>query len=141
MIAKVTRDRLMHQLHEQYPLYNFAGRLQLACSAARNGAAEKKCWGAAVLVLTWPATSASSCHQAGNVPTTARTLHTHAGHKGYCVPEHVEAIRRHGPCPQHRRTFAPVKTWYPLEPAEGEAAGQQQKAANKGSGGGRKKRS
>lgn len=50
------------------------------------------------------------------------------GHKGYCVPEHVEAIRRHGPCPQHRRTFAPVKTWFPLEPAEqGAAAGKQQK--------------
>ena len=37
-----------------------------------------------------------------------------AGHKGYGVPEHVEAIRRHGPCPQHRRTFAPTKHWYPL---------------------------
>ncbi|KAL4435166.1 hypothetical protein ABPG77_001848 [Micractinium sp. CCAP 211/92] len=38
-----------------------------------------------------------------------------AGHKGYCVPEHVEAIRRHGPCPVHRRTFAPIKTWFPQE--------------------------
>jgi hypothetical protein len=47
------------------------------------------------------------------------------------VPEHVEAIRRHGPCPQHRRTFAPTKHWYPLEhPEEAEeelaAQGQQQ---------------
>lgn len=41
-----------------------------------------------------------------------------AGHKGYCVPEHVEAIRRHGPCPVHRRTFAPIKTWFPLEQQE-----------------------
>ncbi|GAB4823564.1 hypothetical protein N2152v2_010610 [Parachlorella kessleri] len=35
-------------------------------------------------------------------------------HKGYCVPAHVEAIRKHGPCPIHRRTFAPVKNWFPL---------------------------
>jgi ribonuclease HII len=29
-------------------------------------------------------------------------------HKGYATPEHLEAIRRHGPCVHHRRTFAPV---------------------------------
>ncbi|PRW34053.1 Ribonuclease HII [Chlorella sorokiniana] len=59
-----------------------------------------------------------------------------AGHKGYCVPEHVEAIRQHGPCPQHRRTFAPIKTWYPLEKkaeegqeAAGAAAGSKGKKA------------
>lgn len=37
------------------------------------------------------------------------------GHKGYGVPAHIEAIRKHGPCPIHRRTFAPIKTWWPLE--------------------------
>ncbi len=26
-------------------------------------------------------------------------------HKGYCTEEHVEAIKIHGPCPIHRRTF------------------------------------
>ncbi len=26
-------------------------------------------------------------------------------HKGYGTPEHVEALRRYGPCPEHRRTF------------------------------------
>lgn len=37
------------------------------------------------------------------------------GHKGYGVPAHIEAIRKHGPCPIHRRTFAPIKTWWPPE--------------------------
>lgn len=32
-----------------------------------------------------------------------------ARHKGYSVPEHLEALRRLGPCPQHRRSFAPVR--------------------------------
>jgi ribonuclease HII len=27
---------------------------------------------------------------------------------GYGTPEHVEALRRHGPTPHHRRSFAPV---------------------------------
>lgn len=35
-------------------------------------------------------------------------------HKGYGVPAHIAAIRQHGPCPAHRRTFAPVKTWWPV---------------------------
>ena len=30
-------------------------------------------------------------------------------HKGYPTPEHVEALRRLGPCEQHRRSFAPVR--------------------------------
>lgn len=29
-------------------------------------------------------------------------------HKGYTCPEHLAALRAHGPCPQHRRSFAPV---------------------------------
>jgi ribonuclease HII len=32
-----------------------------------------------------------------------------AGHKGYGTPRHLEAIRLHGPCPIHRRSFAPFK--------------------------------
>jgi ribonuclease HII len=31
-----------------------------------------------------------------------------ARHKGYGVREHLEALRHHGPCPVHRRTFQPV---------------------------------
>jgi ribonuclease HII len=32
-----------------------------------------------------------------------------AQHKGYPVKSHVEALRRLGPCPIHRRSFAPVQ--------------------------------
>jgi ribonuclease HII len=31
------------------------------------------------------------------------------GHKGYPTPEHLEALRRHGACPAHRRSYAPVR--------------------------------
>ena len=31
-----------------------------------------------------------------------------AGHKGYGTAEHLAALREHGACPQHRRSFAPV---------------------------------
>ena len=54
VIAKVTRDRLMHALAVQYPQYGF----------------EK--------------------------------------HKGYGTPVHLAALREHGPCPLHRRSFSPV---------------------------------
>ncbi len=30
-------------------------------------------------------------------------------HKGYGTPAHLAAIARHGPCPIHRRSFAPLK--------------------------------
>jgi ribonuclease HII len=32
-----------------------------------------------------------------------------ADHKGYGTPQHLSAIARHGPCPIHRMTFAPLK--------------------------------
>lgn len=51
IIAKVTRDRLMEKIHEEYPMYNF-----------------KK-------------------------------------HKGYGTKEHIEAIKKYGPCPYHRASF------------------------------------
>jgi len=54
IVAKVTRDRMLAQLHEQFPQYGFAA------------------------------------------------------HKGYSTPEHLEALRVHGPCIHHRRHFAPV---------------------------------
>jgi len=31
-----------------------------------------------------------------------------AKHKGYPTPEHYAALRKLGPCPEHRRSFAPV---------------------------------
>ena len=32
-----------------------------------------------------------------------------AGHKGYPTRAHIEALRRLGPCPEHRRSFGPVR--------------------------------
>lgn len=32
-----------------------------------------------------------------------------AGHKGYPSRAHLEALERLGPCPEHRRSFAPVR--------------------------------
>jgi ribonuclease HII len=42
----------------------------------------------------------------------AHELYPHYGfheHKGYSVPQHLEALRAHGPCPLHRRSFDPVR--------------------------------
>lgn len=55
IVAKVHRDELLAQLHEQYPHYGFAA------------------------------------------------------HKGYPTPEHLAALREHGACEIHRRSFAPVR--------------------------------
>lgn len=54
ILAKVTRDQLMMDYHEQYPKYHF----------------DK--------------------------------------HKGYGTKAHVDALEEHGPCPIHRKSFAPV---------------------------------
>lgn len=55
ILAKVSRDRYMLQLHERHPEYGFDQ------------------------------------------------------HKGYGTPAHMAALRAHGPCPEHRRSFAPVR--------------------------------
>ena len=56
IIAKVHRDRLCMQLHDEHPQYGFDS------------------------------------------------------HKGYSTPEHLNALREHGACPHHRRSFAPVRS-------------------------------
>lgn len=61
ILAKVTRDRMLVELHEQFPQYGFAA------------------------------------------------------HKGYSTPEHLEALRTHGPCVHHRRFFAPVAAQFVTE--------------------------
>lgn len=44
-----------------------------------------------------------------------RQLHVHYplygfdAHKGYSTPAHLAALARHGPCPHHRHSFAPVR--------------------------------
>jgi len=32
-------------------------------------------------------------------------------HAGYPVPDHLAALEAHGPCPEHRRNFGPVKKY------------------------------
>lgn len=32
-----------------------------------------------------------------------------ATHKGYPTPDHLAALREHGACPEHRRSYAPVR--------------------------------
>jgi len=40
-----------------------------------------------------------------------------ASHKGYPTPIHRRLLREHGPCPLHRRSFAPVALALPVEVA------------------------
>lgn len=42
-------------------------------------------------------------------------LYNFRNHKGYSTREHMESIRRHGPCPIHRKSFRKVRegTLYP----------------------------
>jgi len=32
-----------------------------------------------------------------------------ASHKGYAAASHLAAIAAHGPCPEHRRSFSPMR--------------------------------
>jgi ribonuclease HII len=47
-----------------------------------------------------------------------RVLHEHYPqygfhqHKGYSTPEHLDLLRRHGPCEIHRRSFDPVRGFF-----------------------------
>jgi ribonuclease HII len=43
-------------------------------------------------------------------------------HKGYPTPDHLEALRRVGPCTEHRRSFAPVRAALAERAAAGQAA-------------------
>ncbi len=46
-----------------------------------------------------------------------------ARHMGYGTAAHLAALREHGPCPHHRRSFAPVRNWKSLAVGEaGQAA-------------------
>jgi len=62
-----------------------------------------------------PAISAASILAKVSRDQRLRELHAefpHYGfdrHKGYPTPEHLDALRRHGPCREHRRSFAPVR--------------------------------
>lgn len=36
-------------------------------------------------------------------------------HKGYPSPAHLDALKAHGPCPEHRRSYAPVRAALSIE--------------------------
>ena len=36
-------------------------------------------------------------------------------HKGYGTKKHFSALKKNGPCPLHRRTFEPLKSWFNLD--------------------------
>ena len=40
---------------------------------------------------------------------TLYPAYSFAAHKGYCTPTHQRLLDLHGPCPLHRRSFAPVR--------------------------------
>lgn len=46
-------------------------------------------------------------------------------HKGYPTPAHFEALRKLGPAPVHRQSFAPVRNWQQSVPLEAEAKMQE----------------
>lgn len=62
-----------------------------------------------------PAISAASILAKTARDAAMRELHARypqynfAGHKGYGTAAHLKAIRQHGPCPEHRQSFSPVK--------------------------------
>jgi ribonuclease HII len=49
-------------------------------------------------------------------------------HKGYPSPLHLDALRRFGPCPSHRRSFAPVRAALGATPVQAELPGLPQPA-------------
>lgn len=63
-----------------------------------------------------------------------RELHAHYPqygfdrHKGYPSPLHLAALQAHGPCPQHRRSYAPVRAALEPMPLQAELPGLPQPA-------------
>ena len=59
---------------------------------------------AAASILAKTARDAEMCAMHEHFPA-----YGFAGHKGYPTAQHLAALKRNGPCPQHRRSFAPVR--------------------------------
>jgi ribonuclease HII len=82
-----------------------------------HGRVQAWCWNARAIVggdALEPCISAASIlakEYRDRLMRAAAQAHPHYGwerNMGYGTPEHLEALRRHGPSPLHRRSFAPV---------------------------------
>jgi len=78
-------------------------RLPIPCRTIVGGDAKVRAISAASIV--------AKVHRDG-LCESLHAVHPEYGfdaHKGYSTPEHLQALQRHGPCPHHRRSFAPVR--------------------------------
>jgi len=76
--------------------------LELRCEAVVDGDA-KSLSVAAASVVAKVARDAMMVEQA-----SVHTMYAFESNKGYGTPEHLSALREHGPCAIHRRSFRPV---------------------------------
>ncbi len=77
--------------------------LTLPARAIVGGDASKACISAASIL-------AKTVRDAGLVELDQRyPQYGFAKHKGYPTAEHLAALRAHGPCPEHRLSYAPVR--------------------------------
>merc|ERR1712176_1002141 len=53
-----------------------------------------------------------------------------ASHQGYGTADHMESLRAHGPCAEHRRSFGPVRVALGLDVADNAAAVGQKTLTN-----------
>ena len=94
-------------------------RLRVACEAVIGGDASV------------PAISAASILAKVHRDRLCERLHEQhpqygfAEHKGYGTAAHIDALRRHGPCEVHRRSFAPVRELLGQGGRPGQAADQR----------------
>ena len=89
---------------------NLAG-LAIDCSieAVVAGDASVGCVGAASIVAK-VARDRYMCELCSRYPG-----YGFSAHKGYGTPEHLDALRRLGPSPVHRRSFSPVQSSLPVD--------------------------
>ena len=78
-------------------------RLSIACRAIVGGDAKVKAISAASIVAK--VHRDRLCHELH----AEHPEYGFADHKGYSTPEHLAALRHHGACRHHRRSFAPVR--------------------------------
>lgn len=92
-------------------LPDFSGVAMRSARAIIRGDATEKCIGAAsILAKTVRDTYMDHAH-------SIYPSYQFAVHKGYPTPAHRQLLAQHGPCPLHRRSFAPVREVLSLQSA------------------------